>query len=247
MHGRYRRLYAHRAVALAFLGEPPFPRAQAAHKDGNKHDNHYTNLYWATHWENAQDNIRHGVTNAGEMSPVAKITWQIAEEIRETYFTSEVTIESLSQCYEVSEECVREVLQGITWNDGTIKPQILVRRGDNHSGAKLTQKDVDTIRTEYCEHKITQRAFAEKYGVKRITIWAVIHNYSWQTPDYVPKTRGHGEMHMSAKLTEEQVREIRQAHAAGTMSIRALARHYGVDRNAIKCVVTYKTWKHVGP
>jgi len=246
MNGRPLCLYAHRAVALAFHGFPLFPNADAAHKDGNKKDNHYTNIYWATRWENMQDNIRHGVTNAGEMSPVAKITWKIAEEIRKRYASSNVTMEVLSQDYGVSNECIREVLQGDTWNDGFVKPQVLIRRGENHWKAKLTQKEVDTIRTEYFKHKITQRALAKQYGVKRITIWLLLHNQSWETAEYVPQTRGHGEMHMSAKLTEQQVRNIRESWEAGSVSQRALARQYGVDRNAIRLLLLRRTWKHVG-
>lgn len=38
----------HRFVAIAFLGEPPFPKAQVNHKNGIKHDNRLTNLEWTT-------------------------------------------------------------------------------------------------------------------------------------------------------------------------------------------------------
>lgn len=58
------------------------------------------------------------------------------------------------------------------------------------------------------------------------------------------KNSPHGEAHRSARLTEEKVREIRALHALGR-NINSLAREYGVSWEAIKAVVTGKTWRHV--
>lgn len=65
-------------------------------------------------------------------------------------------------------------------------------------------------------------------------------HYFHQHPELLP----HGEAHKDAKLTTEQVRAIRAAHAAG-VSLRALSREYGVSRPAIKAVVTRASWAHV--
>lgn len=53
----------HRAVALAFLGPPPFARAHAAHNDGNPLNNAVENIRWATPLENSKDRERHGRQN----------------------------------------------------------------------------------------------------------------------------------------------------------------------------------------
>ena len=50
----------HRLVALAFIGEPPFPGADCRHWDDNKENNHVSNLRWGTRSDNAQDSIRNG-------------------------------------------------------------------------------------------------------------------------------------------------------------------------------------------
>jgi len=59
-NGNTRSVYAHRLVAETFLGLPPFPKAEVAHGDGNRLNNHVSNLRWATHLENIQDAVRHG-------------------------------------------------------------------------------------------------------------------------------------------------------------------------------------------
>jgi|ERR1700678_23325 len=48
-----------------------------------------------------------------------------------------------------------------------------------------------------------------------------------------------------AKLTEDQVREIRTVYAERRKGYKALAKIYGVSAHGIKDVVTGKTWKHV--
>lgn len=53
-----------------------------------------------------------------------------------------------------------------------------------------------------------------------------------------------GERHPSAKLTEEQVREIRKRNAAGE-GYRKLATIYGIDRTGIQDIVKRRTWKCV--
>jgi helix-turn-helix, Psq domain len=53
-----------------------------------------------------------------------------------------------------------------------------------------------------------------------------------------------GEQVATAKLTEVAVLAIRAIHASG-VSMRALARDYGVSRPTIRRVVTREYWKHV--
>jgi hypothetical protein len=46
--------YLHRLVAQAFLGDPPTPRHEVNHKNGNRTDNRVANLEWVTHSENVR-------------------------------------------------------------------------------------------------------------------------------------------------------------------------------------------------
>lgn len=75
---------AHRLVAAAFLGEPPSPlHTDVAHNDGDPSNNHLDNLRWSTHRDNQMDMRRHGTMQDGEKCITAKITAEMAADIRE--------------------------------------------------------------------------------------------------------------------------------------------------------------------
>ena len=62
MNNGYKRggkMLIHRAMAFAFLGDPPNENMTVNHKDGNKLNNHYTNLEWMTH----RDNLKHWINS----------------------------------------------------------------------------------------------------------------------------------------------------------------------------------------
>lgn len=65
--------------------------------------------------------------------------------------------------------------------------------------------------------------------------------------DMVRKGRKErGEDVNSAKLTAEQVIEIREKYATGKYFIVELSRIYGINDVATRCVILGKTWRHVG-
>lgn len=60
-----------------------------------------------------------------------------------------------------------------------------------------------------------------------------------------PERLMRGESHLSAKLTEDDVRRIRSRYAAGGISHAALGREFGVYESTIAKIVARKTWAHV--
>lgn len=54
-----------------------------------------------------------------------------------------------------------------------------------------------------------------------------------------------GRPNWTAKLTEDQVRELRAAHAAGGVSYRQLAKRFGIDVNTAWMAIQRKTWPEV--
>lgn len=83
------------------------------------------------------------------------------------------------------------------------------------------------------------------------TGWQAGMKYSLDPAYYEPLCRDchrqrdfAGELNAAAKLTEEQVKAIREAHSAGT-SQAALGRTYGVSQAQIGRIVRRESWKHV--
>lgn len=54
-----------------------------------------------------------------------------------------------------------------------------------------------------------------------------------------------GITHWMAKLTENNVREMRRLYATGALSYRKLARQFGVSYQTISDIVRRKRWKHI--
>lgn len=69
-----------------------------------------------------------------------------------------------------------------------------------------------------------------------------------QRPDYRERLRSvsvRGERVNTARLTADQVREIRRRYAAGGISQTALADEYGVTQTQVSQIVSRKSWRHV--
>lgn len=60
----------------------------------------------------------------------------------------------------------------------------------------------------------------------------------------IPRKRGQGEKNSSAKVTEEQVREIRKKDKKG-VSQYVIAEEYGLSQPAVNHIVRKRTWSHV--
>lgn len=59
-----------------------------------------------------------------------------------------------------------------------------------------------------------------------------------------PESRPRGESHPRARLTEQQVREMRQLHREGVRPVDLVAR-YGVPKDVVSKVIHEITWRHV--
>ena len=58
--GERTHMSVHVAVALAWVGEPPFKGAEVRHMNGDRLCNVARNLVWGTQSENTLDRVRHG-------------------------------------------------------------------------------------------------------------------------------------------------------------------------------------------
>lgn len=91
-----------RLVCEAFHGSPPFPEAEALHKDHNRSNNAEDNLRWGTSVENSADILEAGRGNntRGSAASWSKLTEAQVLEIR--HRREQETIASLAKEYGVS-------------------------------------------------------------------------------------------------------------------------------------------------
>lgn len=107
----------HRLVCAAFHGEPSKPgiAIQAAHLDGDKHNNRAANLAWKTPKENTAQKREHGTHQAGETHPRVKLTAEQVAEIR----TSGLSSPTLAPLYGVHQSTIRNIRQGVRWREAS--------------------------------------------------------------------------------------------------------------------------------
>ena len=107
--------YAHRAAWILFVGPIPDGQQVLHHCDNPSCVNYTKCLFLGTQLENIAD--RHakgrsrGASLPGELSPHAKITWDIARKIRASNETQEV----LAYRYGVGQTRVSQIKRNKTW------------------------------------------------------------------------------------------------------------------------------------
>lgn len=106
-------LWIHRAVLLAFIGEPE-PGQIARHLDGDPTNNHLGNLAWGTPAENNADMSRHGTSTRGERGSNAKLNEDQVRAIRALRGVH--TAAQVAGMYVVSETCIRSIWTERTWS-----------------------------------------------------------------------------------------------------------------------------------
>jgi hypothetical protein len=122
------------------------------------------------------------------------------------------------------------------------------RRGERHYRAKLTATVVRAIRLRLLAGD-SHPAIARLYGVSPDAVFDIAKNRTWAwldggTPtEQLPPPHGaRGSGAGMARLTEHEVREIRQMLAAGyTMGM--VARAYAVSPDAIFDIAHGRTWR----
>lgn len=114
--------------------------------------------------------------------------------------------------------------------------------------AKLTDDDVQDIRSYYSNGTANQYQLADAYEVTQSTINGIVHGHSWKHLETDPTTlpgSARGERHGLTTLTADDVRAIRAEYATGTMSYSQLGEKYGTSSATAGRVVRGETWSHV--
>lgn len=139
------------------------------------------------------------------------------------------------------------------WRSGRYTHPERTARGERAGGAKLTDEQVVEIRALYASG-LTQQDVGDRFGIKRETVGAIIRGKNWQHIAAVdervslsdPKRHGSiGTRNASAKLTEDNVREIRRLRQDSHVSVSQIAKQFGVTEKVIYDIMRGKIWKHV--
>lgn len=112
--GRRVRVFVHRLVAEAFLGECPSPRHQVRHLNGIRDDNRLENLAWGTAKENEADKVRHGRTTIGSRNPAAKLDEPRVAVIKRLLI-DRVPVRDIAARFGVCQNLVRLIRRGELW------------------------------------------------------------------------------------------------------------------------------------
>jgi hypothetical protein len=102
--------YVHRAVLLAFVGEPG-DGEEACHQNGDKQDNRLENLRWDSRKANHADKFLHGTAQIGESNGSAKLTAANVQSIR----GDKRTLREIAVEFGISVSTASRVRRGDTW------------------------------------------------------------------------------------------------------------------------------------
>ena len=194
--GRYRTIslggkltqYVHRLVAQAFLDNPE-NKPTVNHKNGYVNDNKLSNLEWATQQEQIDHAIETGLNNVTGVNNAMSVLNEITVmEIREKYYSGELSHQTLGEEYGVTRACILDVVRGRTWSFLPYSKEVAETsrwgdRGELSSRSKLTSKQVTEIRTLYNQGGHTTRSLAALFNVSSGTTFAVISRKTWKHQD----------------------------------------------------------------
>ena len=93
----------------------------------------------------------------------------------------------------------------------------------NHIDGDKTNNHVDNL--EWCSHEMNMQ-HAHKTGLKNMK-----------------HLTGHN--HPNSKLTDKDVKEIREKYIPKIYTLKKLAEEYGVDYSVIHKIIKRKNWKHI--
>jgi len=133
----------------------------------------------------------------------------------------------------------------------------IVGKGEKSPSHKLTKSQVEEI--HFLAGKMTQRKIAKLYGVTQHCISCIVRGKTWTDMPWDRSLKDRyvgnsgrfqlgwrekkGEKVSNAKLTEDQVREIRRL--GDTEPYQRIAARFGISKVTVGMILRRKTWTHI--
>jgi len=119
-------------------------------------------------------------------------------------------------------------------------------RGEDNYNTTLTEVEITELRSLF--PRLSYEEIGRRFSVAACTAKRIIKCQTWKhvedaTNAASQQRPARGELHCFARLTEKDVREIRQN--AAICSLYAQGKRYGVSPATIRNVVRRETWKHI--
>ena len=214
---------------------------------------------------NATDGGEGQSGRVGELNAGSKLTYERVRELRCRYAEETTPIKTLAADFGISVGLVEQVVSQRRWGKDPSMPtkrdpQIGAAnsranrnpnspKGEQQRDAKLTWKKAAEIRTRYATSGISTVEIARHYDITPRVVHKVLTNKGWHDPSYDPsvyiphKPAGRGERNQGARLTWEQVREIRARYQFHKVTAKMLAAEYGVTSNHIEKILRGELWR----
>jgi DNA-binding XRE family transcriptional regulator len=150
-----------------------------------------------------------------------------------------------TECRHLDGDPANNRLENLVWGTRVENQHDRKRHGTDHSGVRhyralLTDVQVQEIRQRYAAGGITQAALGKVYGVDPRTVSKVVLGVTYITTDgpiSATSTKiAKSSIRRKVKLTDEQVREIRQRAGQPGVLNKDLAAEYGVNRSTISLI-----------
>lgn len=142
-------------------------------------------------------------------------------------------------------------LDNLVWSTPEERASRALKRNGNplpeHGTSKLSVDDIQQMKLDYLAGA-TFAELAQKYQIHKISVRLAVRGISWKAAgDGVAVTFKNialGSKASKAKLTEDQVREIKRRLATGDLQ-KDIARDYGVTAPSIHAIASGKNWSHI--
>lgn len=116
---------------------------------------------------------------------------------------------------------------------------------ENHPRAKLTNEQVWNIRQRYIDGESIKEIYQDFKDLYKNegTFKRIVLGQTYTTVGNIPQKSQI--RHTNAKLTEQQVKEIRCRYQKGKISYDTLGKEYGLSGSSIAAIIKRKTYKHI--